>query len=92
MDINFNGEDSFVYRVNDTDDTSGTGNMTAQETVTITILPIDDTPVATPISISISEDLANDGVDEYVGSEKNCFLDNDGKIDPIKIMELAGWE
>ncbi len=34
----------------------------------------------------------DDGVDEYVGSEKNCFLDNDGKIDPIKIMELAGWE
>ena len=34
----------------------------------------------------------DDGVEEYAGSEKDCFLDNDGNIDPIKIMKLTGWE
>jgi len=33
----------------------------------------------------------DDGVEEYAGSEKDCFLDNDGDIDPIKIMKLTGW-
>ena len=34
----------------------------------------------------------DDGVEEYAGSEKDCFLDNDGDIDPIKIMKLTGWK
>ena len=33
----------------------------------------------------------DDGVEEYMGSENDCFLDNDGGIDPIKVMKLAGW-
>ena len=33
----------------------------------------------------------DDEVEEYTGSEKDCFLDNDGGIDPIKIMKLTGW-
>ena len=33
----------------------------------------------------------DDGVEEHVGSEKDCFLDKNGEVDPIKIIELAGW-
>ena len=33
----------------------------------------------------------DDGVEEYMGSEKDCFLGTDGKIDPIKIIKLTGW-
>ena len=34
----------------------------------------------------------DDGVEEHVGGEKDCFLDKNGEVDPIKIIELAGWE
>jgi hypothetical protein len=30
-------------------------------------------------------------VEEYWAKEKDCFLDKDGKVDPIKIKSLAGW-
>ena len=33
----------------------------------------------------------DDGVEEYVGGEKDCFLDKNREVDPIKIIELAGW-
>ena len=33
----------------------------------------------------------DDGVEEHVGREKDCFLDKKGEVDPIKIIELAGW-
>ena len=33
----------------------------------------------------------DDEVEEYVGGEKDCFLDENGEVDPIKIIELAGW-
>ena len=33
----------------------------------------------------------DDGVEEHVGGEKDCFLDKNGEVDPIKIIELAGW-
>jgi len=31
------------------------------------------------------------GVEEHVGGEKDAFLDKNGEVDPIKIIELAGW-
>ena len=34
----------------------------------------------------------DDGVEEHVGGEQDCFLDKNGEVDPIKIIELAGWE
>ena len=34
----------------------------------------------------------DDGVEEHVGGENDCFLDKNGEVDPIKIIELAGWE
>ena len=33
----------------------------------------------------------DEGVEEHVGGEKDCFLDKNGEVDPIKIIELAGW-
>ena len=33
----------------------------------------------------------DDGVEEHVSGEKDCFLDKNGEVDPIKIIELAGW-
>ena len=33
----------------------------------------------------------DDGVEEHVGGEKDCFLDKNGEVDPIKIIEQAGW-
>ena len=33
----------------------------------------------------------DDGVEEHVGREKDYFLDKKGEVDPIKIIELAGW-
>ena len=33
----------------------------------------------------------DDGVEEHVGGEKDRFLDKKGDVDPIKIIELAGW-
>ena len=33
----------------------------------------------------------DDGVEEHAVGEKDCFLDKNGEVDPIKIIELAGW-
>ena len=33
----------------------------------------------------------DDGVEEHVGGEKDCFLDENREFDPIKIIKLAGW-
>ena len=33
----------------------------------------------------------DDGVEEHIGKEKDCFLDENGEVDPIKIIKLAGW-
>ena len=33
----------------------------------------------------------DDGVEEHVGGEKDCFLDKNGEVEPLKIIELAGW-
>ena len=33
----------------------------------------------------------DDGVEEHAVGEKDCFLDKKGDVDPIKIIELAGW-
>ena len=33
----------------------------------------------------------DDGVEEHIGEEKDCFLDENGEVDPIKIIKLAGW-
>ncbi len=32
------------------------------------------------------------GVDEFIGSEKDCVIGTDGNIDPIKIMSVTGWK
>ena len=47
---NFNGSDSFVYEVDDG------SNNTAQATVTITVNPVNDVPVAANDSYSVDED------------------------------------
>ena len=33
----------------------------------------------------------DDGVEDYVGNAIDCFIGNNGEIDPIKIMEFTGW-
>jgi len=49
---NFNGTDSFTYRANDGTTTSGPA------TVTITVVPVNDAPVANPDSYTTNEDTA----------------------------------
>ena len=33
----------------------------------------------------------DEGVEEHVGRENDCFLNENREVDPIKIIELAGW-
>ena len=33
----------------------------------------------------------DDGVEEHVCGENDCFHDKNGEVEPIKIIELAGW-
>jgi len=33
----------------------------------------------------------DDGVEEFIGAKSDCVIGEDGSIDPIKIMLLAGW-
>jgi VCBS repeat-containing protein len=47
---NYNGSDSFTFRANDGDVDS------APATVSITVTPVDDRPVANPQSVSVNED------------------------------------
>lgn len=73
---NFNGVDSFVYRVSD-----GNGGFDTA-TVTITVTPVNDSPVAGNDSFAIDED----------GSVDIAVLGNDSDIDgdPLTITEING--
>ena len=42
------------------------------------------------VILGVSEGLGVE--EEHVGGEKDCFFDKNGEVDPIKIIELAGWE
>ncbi|WP_221797202.1 beta strand repeat-containing protein [Oceanobacter mangrovi] len=68
-DANFNGTDSFVYEVSD-----GNGG-TAQATVTITVDPINDAPVAVNDSYSTNEDMT------LTTTLANDILGNDSDLD-----------
>jgi hypothetical protein len=46
---NYNGPDSFTYRVSD-------GSLTSDGTVSITVIPVNDAPVAANKSVSVNED------------------------------------
>ena len=73
---NFNGVDSFVYRVSD-----GNGGFDTA-TVTITVAPVNDSPVAGDDSFAIDED----------GSVDIAVLGNDSDIDgdPLTVTEING--
>jgi hypothetical protein len=77
-DANFNGTDSFTYEVCDT------GGLCDEATVSVTVTPVNDAPVATDDNIGAVEDmpvtvdvLANDG-------------DPDGDLDPTSVQVLTG--
>ena len=71
---NFNGQDSFMYRVCDNNNSCGTA------TVTVTVLPQDDFPLAAADAYTTPEDtplvVAASGV-----------LANDINVDPTDILE-----
>ncbi|PLP59418.1 hypothetical protein CYK37_08820 [Mesorhizobium loti] len=73
---NFNGVDSFVYRVSD-----GNGGFDTA-TVTITVAPVNDAPVAGDDSFAIDED----------GTIDIAVLGNDSDIDgdPLTVTEING--
>jgi hypothetical protein len=56
---NYNGPDSFTFSVTDTGDPAGTpGNVltSAVATVSITVDPVNDAPIAAPQSVTVDED------------------------------------
>jgi VCBS repeat-containing protein len=54
-DSNFYGKDEFVYKTND-----GNADST-EEKVTITVLPVNDEPVAVPPTFAVTEDIESNG-------------------------------
>ena len=54
-DVNYTGSDSFTFKAND-----GTSNS-ADATVTITVTPVNDAPVAVPASISVTKNTTFNG-------------------------------
>jgi VCBS repeat-containing protein len=74
-DANFNGTDSFIYSVSD-----GNGG-TAQATVTMTVNPLNDDPVAMDDAYTLDEDTSFTallGVDDLLRNDSD--LDGDGLI------------
>jgi gliding motility-associated-like protein len=58
-DENFNGTDRFVYEVCD----NGTPSQCAQAEVVITVLPVNDAPLAFSTSLEVKEGSLNNGID-----------------------------
>ena len=84
-DTNFVGNDSFEYKVTDIDDDTSTGN------VTVTVLDVDDVPVANDdsatvaagrsVTISVQDnDVSPDGVDEVRFADAAGNPTDDGRI------------
>ena len=62
-DADFNGSDSFTYKVTDRGDPDGCSSApcdaaksSTTETVSITVNPVNDAPLASPTSVSVDED------------------------------------
>ncbi|MCA9172704.1 MAG: tandem-95 repeat protein, partial [Planctomycetales bacterium] len=74
-DANFNGTDTFTYTVSD-------GALTDTATVTITVAPVNDAPVAANDSFTTSEDTTSGAID---------LLGNDTDVDgDTLIASIAG--
>ncbi|MFC1718338.1 tandem-95 repeat protein, partial [Candidatus Poribacteria bacterium] len=87
-DEDFNGEDSFEYKICDTG-ADGDGNTDEDDlcdigTVTITIASVNDAPVANDDSVSTDEDNA---VDINVAANDT---DVDGNLDPASVAITSG--
>lgn len=80
-DLHFNGSDSFSYRALDRD-----GLQSEPATVTISVTPVPDAPIAVDDSYSTSEDalLSGNVISDAVGQDS----DPDG--DAITVIQLAG--
>lgn len=76
-DANFNGNDSFTYTVSDSDD--ATSNVA---TVNITIISVNDAPIAKPVIASTEENIAT--VIDVLSNDN----DSDGTID-IETVAIA---
>lgn len=73
--LNFFGEDSFVYQITNTD------NESSQASVVITILSINDTPTAVDDNVTLNRD-------NTVTIEKSVLLANDSDIEQDKLTVL----
>lgn len=58
-DSDYNGSDSFTFTVRDDGTAGGSAKTSAVATVSLTVNPVNDTPLATAQSMSTDEDVAN---------------------------------
>ncbi len=76
--LNFNGSDSFTYQVCDT------GGLCDTATVTVTVTPVNDAPVANNDAATTNEDTAV--TVDVVAND----TDVDGNLDPTSVSIVAG--
>ncbi|BAU44230.1 Ig-like domain-containing protein [Leptolyngbya sp. O-77] len=76
--LNFNGSDSFTFRVNDSVNDSGTA------TITITVNPVNDAPTASGVILNTDEDVAGSGF--LLGAD----VDGDGLTYEIVTLPTKG--
>ncbi|GAB4475864.1 MAG: hypothetical protein OHK0037_37280 [Elainellaceae cyanobacterium] len=76
--LNFNGSDSFTFRVNDGVNDSGTA------TITIAVNPVNDVPTASGVTLNTNEDMAGSGF--LLGAD----VDGDGLTYEIVTLPTKG--
>src|SRR6185503_1728393 len=76
--LNFSGQDSFTYRLNDG---GGVNNISNTATVVINIAPVNDAPVANPDSYLVEEDTLLNANNATAGNPRATVRANDTDVD-----------
>lgn len=72
-DLDFNGEDSFTFAVSD-------GTLTATETATISIAPVDDPDVPSPGNDNLNGTVGDDAINSLAGDDTLIGLGGDDSL------------